>query len=97
MSDLQKLTKIIREVVREEIEYANKKMINEIQSNLSQNNAQNIREEYVAPKMFNQFTQPSVQRKPEVVKPTGMGSLLQQMANEKISHPDDEFLAQRIR
>ena len=56
-----------------------------------------IREEYVAPKMFNQFTQPSVQRKPEVVKPTGMGSLLQQMANEKISHPDDEFLAQRIR
>lgn len=110
MAELEKLVKIlrtvVREVVREELSFTKKEILNELQ--VSQNNFQNITENRATnpTNVFNQFVEPfrnsvdiPLNDIPKIqnhkVGGGGQMSLLQQMAMQKMQNPDDEFLAMK--
>lgn len=93
MSEIEKLTKIlktvVREVVREELSFTKKEIINELQNSPMQPLPNNVF------KLPQQNIQESGVNKMNIKPNNGQVSLLQQMAMNKMRNPNEEFLAMK--
>lgn len=96
------ITKVVRQVVREELEYTKKQILSEMQG--VNNNSHTMRENINQaptniPKMFTQFGTPNTKSDiiVGVAEPKKLNiSLLQQLANDKMQNPDEAFLSMKM-
>jgi hypothetical protein len=93
MTNTDKLSQIIRQVVREELEYTKKQIVNEILLKTSGTQTSNIRESSPSTSMLNNYSK----NIPKAVeKPIGAisSNFFEQLSMAKMNDPD--FIAQKM-